>query len=289
MSPILFALAAMTAADPTPLPAAGPWSVRHEESLCLLERTYGTGKEKIGLIFQPLLDTGSMDVFVVGSTKSRVQKVGKATARVLPDVSYEGRYLSVWAPSVKARVTRITLDRSMLDALKEGDVLRVEATPIDVAFTLPEPQKARGALQSCIDNLKRAWGIDPANVARADGPVEGNPAKFFSSDSYPREAISKGVFGRVVAFLSIDETGAVTHCRILSSAGKELNEGTCTAARRIRSNLHATEPENRSRRPMLSPSVGCYRDRKVSSLPSAHIATARTHARLRPSRRAVQR
>lgn len=228
------ALAAAKTVDPTPLMWRGPWEVRYEENLCLLAKNYGTEQDTTTLIFQPLLDTGSMDLFVMAKSKGKDQKVGTATTSILPDLSYRGRYFSLWSNSAKARITRVTLDRSALDQLKDGDTLRIQADPIDVAFTMPGPAKARAALQGCIDNLKRSWGIDPANTARADGPVEGNPAKYFGPDVYPREALAKNVFGRVVALLNIDEQGAVTHCRILSSAGKELNEGTCVAARRIR-------------------------------------------------------
>jgi TonB family protein len=198
-----------------------------------LERTYQAEKDRVTLWFQPLLDTGQMDLFVLAKDRSRQQQVGQAKASVA-DVQYQGRYISIYANKPKLRITRLSIDRALLDQFREGDALRVEAKPIDMSFVIPSPQKARVALQACIDNLERAWGIDTTKMARAVGPVEGNPAKYFSSSSYPREALSKGIFGRVVTLLNIDTNGAVAHCRVLSSAGVELNEGTCRAARSIR-------------------------------------------------------
>ena len=90
------------------------------------------------------------------------------------------------------------------------------------------------ALTSCVDGLKKAWGIDPADKDRAATPLEGNPARYFGTSDYPPEAYRSGIYGRVIALLTIDAAGAVSNCRILSSAGPALNAGTCKAAMRIK-------------------------------------------------------
>ena len=65
-------------------------------------------------------------------------------------------------------------------------------------------------------------------------PLKGKPVRYFGPDTYPAEALRQRVYGRVIALLNIDTSGAVEHCRIVSSAGQLLNEGTCKAPQRIR-------------------------------------------------------
>jgi TonB family protein len=231
---LIATMLAAAATSAVPLPASGPWMVRAEQSVCLLERTYKVGKDEITLWFQPLLDTGTMDLYVITNDRAHQQHVGLAEAFAADQVRYKGRYISIYAPKLKRRLTRVSIDRALLDQFRPGDALRVVAKPIDLSFVIPSPDKARNALQACVDNLERAWGIDAASAARAVGPVDGSPAKYFSSSSYPSAALRKGIFGRVIALLNIDAQGSVTHCRVLSSAGPELNEGTCKAAQVIK-------------------------------------------------------
>jgi TonB family protein len=230
---LAFSLAAEPASPP--LAPIGPWIVRAEENLCLLERRYTSEGRPISLVFQPLLDLQDMEVFVVTAGESGSQQQGSFSAGIAPaEKAFTGRYLSVVSTKAKARITRLTADRHMLDDLKDGDALRIQAKPVDQTFAITRPEKARVALQSCVDVLKKEWGIDPEASARIVTPLSGNPARFFGDDSFPPEAIAQGVYGRVIALLNIDSSGAVERCRVVSSAGKLLNEGTCKAAKRIR-------------------------------------------------------
>ncbi len=232
---VLLGMALAAKPAPAPLAPTGPWYVRAEESMCLLERRYAVGDRKVSLIFQPLLDLEQMEIFVLAPGQGGRQYDGVFAAGVSgAEQSYSGRYYSVAATKPTMRVTRLSIDRSLLNGLKDGDTLRIQARPVDHSFTIVRPEKVRPVLQECIDGLKKSWGIDPEVAGRAVTPLEGNPARYFGPESYPREAYHAGIYGRVIALLNIDATGAVSHCRIVSSAGPTLNEGTCTAAKRIR-------------------------------------------------------
>ena len=229
----LLALAAKPA--PPPVPPTGPWVVRSEENLCLLARNYVVDGRTQSLIFQPLLDLDEMEMFVVAPGTSGTPHDGKFTATVdSRQATYTGRYYSAVSAKAKGRVTRLYAERKILDELKDGDVLRIQAKPLDQAFALVRPERARAALRTCVEGLKKDWGIDPDSSARAVTPLEGNPGRFFSAANYPPEAYQKGIYGRVVALLNIDPTGRVSNCRIVSSAGEALNAGTCQVARRVR-------------------------------------------------------
>lgn len=233
---MLIAIAALAAAVPTPLQPTGPWIVREEESMCLLERSYPVGNERISLIFQPLLDLPSMDFFIVNDDHNGgKQFVGDyaATFDTQPQ-KYAGSYFSVVSPKTKIRLTRLAIPRIALDQARDGDTFAIKAKPIDLRFVIRRPDQAKLALKSCVDKLKKAWGIDPDESIKTAAGLEGNPGAYFSADSYPKEALAKGVYGRVVALLSIDTKGAVSACRVLSSAGQLLNAGTCAQATKIR-------------------------------------------------------
>lgn len=213
----------------------GPWIVRGEENLCLLERSYPVDEQKVSLVFQPLLDLPTMDVFIIRPDTSGGQYEGKFTASINADGEvFTGKYYSVSVPKTKTRLTRLMIDRGVLDRLKDGDALHLQAKPIDLSFRIVRPEKARVALQNCVGDLKKSWGIDPEMASRVVTPLEGNPARYFGPSAYPVEALHAGVYGRVVAMLNSAADGSVEHCRIVSSAGTMLNEGTCKVAQRIR-------------------------------------------------------
>ena len=232
---VLLALALTVEPTPPPLAPVGPWIVRAEESMCLLERNYTVDGRRISLIFQPLLDLPNMEMFIVAADTNDKQYQGNFSAAVASvAMPYTGRYFSVVPPKAKARLTRLTVQRRLLNELKDGDTLHVRAKPVDQSFTIVRPEKARAALQNCTNDLKKAWGINDDVASRAEIPPEGKPGHYFGPDAYPREAMQQGIYGRVIVLLNIDPTGAVSNCRIVSSAGKALNEGTCLAAKRIR-------------------------------------------------------
>lgn len=167
--------------------------------------------------------------------RSGARRQGSFRAAVAPGgASFKGRYVSVMLPDGRTRLTRLTGPRAMLDGLVDGAKLRVEAGPVDHEFLVRYPEQARKTLAGCVDELKRAWGIDPSLEGRAASTLEGDPARYFGPEDYPPEAYFNGVYGRVVAFLNINETGAVVKCRIVQSAGQALNAGTCRTAMGMR-------------------------------------------------------
>jgi len=233
--PIAALLLAAAAASSAPLAPTGPWVVHVDENMCLLERNYALGADQVTLVFQPLLDLDSMELYVVTSDRSGEQFTGTFTAGIAPDAqAFNGHYFSVLPEHSKHRVTRLTTQRRVLNDLKDGDTFSLKAKPVNLTFKIARPEKARVALQACTDDLKKSWGIDAEMESRVVTPLDGNPARYFSSSSYPREALAKRIYGRVVALLNISPEGTVEHCRIVSSAGPELNDGTCKAAARIR-------------------------------------------------------
>lgn len=231
----MFLLLTLAAAATVQAPAApsGPWEVNVQENMCLLKRSYPVDKGKTSLIFQPLLDLPDMEMYVASPGGSPGQYTGKYKVQVEPGGrTFTGRYYSVRTNG--QRFTRLFIDRAVLDGLQNGDVMSIEAKPVNGSFRIARPEIARPALATCINDLKKSWGVNPEEEGRAVTSLEGDPGRYFNEDSYPKEAWSKGIYGRVVALLNISANGTVEKCHIVSSAGTALNEGTCAAVRNAR-------------------------------------------------------
>lgn len=71
----------------------------------------------------------------------------------------------------------------------------------------------------------------PPRVSQAAG-LKGNVGSYFSTDSYPPEAIRAQAQGRVVARLSVGTDGRVSDCTVTSSSGNDsLDSTTCRIAK----------------------------------------------------------
>lgn len=202
----------------------------------MLERVYDTGTAKISLLFQPLLDLPTMELYVAEADTSDQQYTGKSTVQIgSAGEPFLGSYFSVRSPKTKQRFTRLTVDRAALDTVHDGDVLTVKAKPVNRSFVIAGPEKAKSALRTCIVDLKKFWGIPEADPnSPIVTPPRGKVGQFFGVSDYPKEAIKAGAYGRVIAYLAVGADGAVKQCRILSSAGTTLNAGTCKVAMRAR-------------------------------------------------------
>lgn len=62
-------------------------------------------------------------------------------------------------------------------------------------------------------------------------PVRGEPARYYSMDDYPADALCRGEQGRTVATLTVDASGTPTQCAIDQSSGsRSLDAATCSIA-----------------------------------------------------------
>lgn len=91
------------------------------------------------------------------------------------------------------------------------------------------------AVDNCTSDKLISWGVDPnLYFQRKTASITGNFATLFDAQSYPKEARSKSVSGRVVLLLRTDSVGSITECKAVVSPDQSLNAGTCEAAKRGR-------------------------------------------------------
>lgn len=231
---IIAALAAAAPATPS-LPATGPWVVDAGENMCVLMHAYGAGDRKITVAFQPMFALKSMEIMVLTPSNGAGQRVGDARLVFGPGGErIEGRYFSVEVPDKKTRFTRLTVPRTAFDQLKTASTLSIRAFPVDLDVEIKRPDKALAAFDTCQKDLLVSWGVDPALMAEGRTPKPHDIWRLFSPSQYPREALHSGIYGRVVTVLQVTPAGTVSNCRVVASAGKVLNEGTCAVAMRAR-------------------------------------------------------
>lgn len=213
----------------------GPWQVRADEDRCRLERTYIQGEGKLTIGFEPSLVNEHVDLLVLTEDASTRSYAGNFALTISPGARhFVGHYDSLKLAGQNSRVTRVFIDMPALFGLKDGDVLHVEATPITYDLTITHPDKARDALNGCIADLKKSWGVQPLVNGQVPPTLAGNPAVWFGADAYPSDAFRQHIQGRVITVLTVGDDGAVKHCRVVVSPNPALDDGTCKAAAHIR-------------------------------------------------------
>jgi hypothetical protein len=70
------------------------------------------------------------------------------------------------------------------------------------------------AMNACVDDLVRSWGVDPLLMRNPKRMIEpmGSPRSWLSIEDYPDEMWHAHKGGVVPVRLLIDETGTVTNC-----------------------------------------------------------------------------
>lgn len=218
------------------LEPSGPWVVQGEDNMCLLSRSFGEGAAKITIGFQPLFRTDILELIALTADSSTARHFGHGEVRLSPEESeFGGDYFSAKVNDKPIRLTRLTVEGKMFDALDKADSITLHIKDAQATVHLVRFAAARRAFDRCQENLLRSWGIDPAVVLGPNAPeVTGNPARFFGPNSYPRAAVAARISGRNVAVLTVSDTGSVASCRIVVSAGPILDEGTCKQAKFVR-------------------------------------------------------
>lgn len=221
----------LLATQALPLDPVGPWEVSTNWVGCQIVRVYGTDKPvQIGIKAtltgkaRSLLVTGPKNFLPDGKGNIEVTLDGKESVQI----SYG---------SFDVRDNRL---RQLELFPSEAEMLRLaSSTSITFGERFP-PTHAGGieaalrALDTCTTNLLTSWGVDPAlYIGDKMASFTGNPGKWFSYQNYPREALAKGISGRVTLLLKTRPDGSVDDCKAVVSDDSSLNAGSCAMAKNI--------------------------------------------------------
>jgi hypothetical protein len=228
------------AAPATPLAPSSKWQMDYAPTECRLLRSFGTGAQTVTVQIGQVVPAPPIELVLVGPripVTDAFAPAGLSTSTV-GDISAtaqgfaaEGRFLSS---------LRIDPNPSLRDALV-GDIAGGKPTRLGVTFArgysttldLGQMKAPLAALDACMDDLVRTWGVDPVEQrARKTGPVPANdPGTWFRVGDYPLEQRRAAAGALVILRLGVGANGAVTGCAVAKAGGdKAFEDLTCRLA-----------------------------------------------------------
>lgn len=229
------------AADPaSPLAPATKWQMDYAPNECRLLRSFGTGRDAVTVQFSRLDPVPHLEMTLVGQRLP-------ATATSMPT-----RFSTTTILNVDARAQGYAGQGAVLPSIHfqpnagiaaalRSDAVASQPTRLGVKFgrgfaatiDLGSMKGPLAALDTCVDDLVRTMGLDPAEQrARASGPEPvGNVGEWFRPGDYP-PALNRMVAGGVVVVrLVVGANGAVTDCAVAKAGGdRAFEELTCSLA-----------------------------------------------------------
>lgn len=236
-------MAAVIAAAPVPalaktsdvivLQRTGKWQVNYDDDSCSLLGQFGQDKQASVLRLTQFEPGDWFDVTLYGKPfkgfgayanvtltfnpqlKPPSRKVLRATSgKDIPTLLIGGMRLDDWSAAFPGAtppaVTRQQEAAAVgLTVRVAGDkTYRFDAGPFD---------KAMDAMRTCMTDLVKHWGFDPAaqaSLTRRPQPTN-DPTTWLGSNDYPDDALWQGHQGIVRFRLDVDENGGVTGCHVL--------------------------------------------------------------------------
>lgn len=227
----------LATANAAPMQPVTRWVVEFADSTCLMGRRYGTDKNPIDLLIKaPML--GEMHEVLInvpqgghspheGVNEGWFERPNGTRAAPISAATYrtEGKTL----------LTRFYIDPKAYKLGEDGDRLILDfGRRYRYDFALPDLEKAKGVLGQCLTSLRDAYGVGESATKQIATPAESKLSiyRYFSTDDYPSDAVSKGERGYVGALFWVEIDGTVEDCKIVeSSRRKSLDDRTCDVIR----------------------------------------------------------
>lgn len=237
MSWMMLAGLLVAAVDPVALEPAGKWRLDAGAQSCLLMRTFGSAPSDVTLVLHPRPGMPRIDVISLHAADAAKPNAEQpATVTVLPSGEhFDGKADTAIVGDGRARDTA-SVPVKIIDTLPAATHLTLSiAGGPSMSYHLGTAASAITALKACEDDLLRSWGVDPARFRPMVEPGQSGYVDVlkYMKDDYPAAALH--VSGRTIALLTIAETGKVSACRTVESAGHPaLDAKTCEIGKRIR-------------------------------------------------------
>jgi hypothetical protein len=223
-----------------PLKPSSPWVVDYADKMCILQRAFGAGADRVTVGFKPAPAGTSMTVLLLTPGNRSTVTSGGARLTFDGQTAANSRYIEGPVRGPKkfrvapegTRIAAIDLKREQLAALPSVKQLRIEAGGVNVLVAPDQLPAALKALSLCEADLLQSWGMDPKVIADiAEYPAIDAPSQssFFSPSDYPIEAIAAGFQGLAGARVLVGADGKVNECSIIEPSGStEIDAQTCS-------------------------------------------------------------
>lgn len=223
---------AIAAAAPAPalMKPTGPWHVEYAGSVCLLGRPYGPAR----LIIKPSMIGDKLEIIVATArTRFSPRVTGQASLAIAGQAVAGESYFHAYS-SAKSRILRVGSDEETLTLSALHDTLSIDAARESRhLFALAGIERARPALNTCLDKLRSMYSVTKADLAPIMTEPQASVRKFFSSSDYPIEALRNNQSGIVGVLLWIETDGGVSTCEVIEPIDVPiLQQTTCNIFRR---------------------------------------------------------
>jgi TonB family protein len=204
--------------------------VDYADSMCVLQRKFGSGEAAVYLGFRPGLFSEHMRVVLMRQGSDRSTRWG------IGEMSFDGGrpmkvpYTEGWVEKQHVRVALIDLSVSDLAPLNHAKQFRIQVSGADIVVAPEQVEAAMKALDPCQKDLLISWGMDKATLdsivtyAEPKGGVVG----LFTSNDYPTAAMRKNEQGTAGVRYWVSKEGKVRDCAVVESSGSAvLDAQTC--------------------------------------------------------------
>ncbi|MEO8373971.1 MAG: energy transducer TonB [Sphingomonas bacterium] len=202
---------------------------------CSATRNYGSVTDPLTVAFEPTLSQGEVQIHVVSVAKDTKSEQGRGAVMLDPGGTTEAKYVTIEHP--KSDFSRgyhwsfVTVARAAFDGVAKARTVMIRT---DMTTVLPASDVAAAFEMTahCQARLFESWGIDSTRFGfgkPAPSPRT-PPTGWFAYADYPKTAREAHIQGRVLMVLDVGEDGLVKACRVVRSAGPELDDGSCRAA-----------------------------------------------------------
>lgn len=211
-------------ASAAPLAPSGKWEVDNGEAACSASREFGTGENRVVLLFKPAPFWDVVRVTLMQPGKARRPSQREISMRL--DHGEERKTTAIVygaeAPNgTDFIVHHINVPMEVFAEIRRAKSLQFRSETIDYDLTVPLLPQVGALLQSCIEKLQDVWNVGEIYAPRLKQPARAvKPlVSLFSADDYPATAIWKGQGGTTRFVLLVDEKGEAADCSTVQTSG----------------------------------------------------------------------
>ena len=230
---------------PVPLKPVGPWIVDYADSMCLLQRQFGSGDAAVFLGFRPGLFSEHMRVVVMRKSTDRSTRFGTAELSFDGGPALKASYREGWLEKQKSRVTFIDLKGPDLAPLSQAKQFRIKAGKADIILEPARVEAALKALEPCQKDLLIGWGMTKETLdSIATFAAPRSDILDFTSNDYPTAAIRKHEQGTSGVRYWVSTEGKARDCRVVEPSGSAVLDAQTCAIITKRGNFTPAKTKN---------------------------------------------
>lgn len=232
-------------AEVVTLEPSSNWHMDYAADKCRLGRTFGSGKNKHVLFFEQHGPGTNFGFTIAGPTFSKFKGRKETTvqfgdqADAQTATGFRGElgsfgpaliFSSIWLTDPGISATEGDISQKMgvpsidISDVGKRDNVAVAQGKQFVRLLTGELSKPLAALNTCSEDLVRAWGFDPEQQKRrAKGPVWTNVMNITKriQQKYPADAVRAGEQGIFKMRVTIDANGKVGECVLLDATEQD--------------------------------------------------------------------